>query len=69
MRCCRVAVVLLGLLRWGNMATVFVLLPLAPIGVWVGVRLARRIHQVVFYRLLYVGILRTGVKLLWDAWA
>jgi len=57
---------LLGLLDWRNMATSLVLLPLAPIGVWVGVRMARRISQVLFYRFLYVGMLLTGVKLLWD---
>jgi uncharacterized membrane protein YfcA len=57
---------LLGLLDWRNMATSLVLLPLAPIGVWVGVRMARRISQELFYRFLYVGMLLTGVKLLWD---
>jgi hypothetical protein len=36
-------------------------------GVWAGVRLARRISQVLFYRFLYVGMLLTGVKLLSDA--
>jgi uncharacterized membrane protein YfcA len=57
----------LGLLDWRNFATSMVLLPIAPIGVWVGVRLARRISQVLFYRILYLGMFLTGVKLLWDA--
>lgn len=57
----------LGLLDWRNFATSMVLLPIAPIGVWVGVRLARRIGQVLFYRFLYVGMFLTGIKLLWDA--
>lgn len=57
---------LLGLLDMRNMATSLVLLPLAPIGVWLGVRLARRISPVLFYRLLYVGMLLTGCKLVWD---
>ncbi len=57
----------LGLLDMRNMSTSLVLLPIAPIGVWVGVRLARRISPVLFYRLLYLGMLLTGVKLLWDA--
>lgn len=60
---------LLGLLDWRNMATSLVLLPLAPLGVWIGVRLARRIGQVLFYRFLYAGMLLTGVKLLWDGLA
>lgn len=57
----------LGLLDWRNMATSLVLLPIAPMGVWIGVRLARRISQVLFYRFLYTGMFLTGVKLLWDA--
>lgn len=57
----------LGLLQWRNFATSLVLLPLAPIGVWVGVRLARSISSVLFYRFLYVGMFLTGVKLLSDA--
>jgi uncharacterized membrane protein YfcA len=59
----------LGLLDMRNMATSLMLLPMAPIGVWVGVRLARRISQVLFYRFLYVGMFLTGVKLLWDGLA
>jgi hypothetical protein len=57
----------LGLLDWRNMATSLVLLPIAPIGVWVGVWLARRISQRLFYYCLYAGMLLTGLKLLWDA--
>ncbi len=57
---------MLGLLDVRNMATSLVLLPLAPVGVWIGVRLARRISQVLFYRFLYLGMFLTGVKLLWD---
>ncbi len=49
-----------------NLSTSLVLLPLAPMGVWVGVRLARRIDPVLFYRLLYLGMFLTGSKLLWD---
>lgn len=56
----------LGLLDMRNMATSLVLLPLAPIGVWIGVRLARRIDPVLFYRILYLGMFFTGIKLLWD---
>jgi uncharacterized membrane protein YfcA len=57
----------LGLLDTRNMATSLVLLPIAPIGVWIGVRLARRINQVLFYRFLYTGMALTGIKLIWDA--
>ena len=56
----------LGLIDLRNMATSAVLLPLAPLGVWVGVRLVRRIDPTWFYRLAYLGMFLTGGKLLWD---
>jgi uncharacterized membrane protein YfcA len=58
----------LGLLDMRNLATSLVLLPLAPVGVLVGVRLARRIRPQLFYRLVYTGMFLTGIKLVWDAW-
>ncbi len=58
----------LGLLDWRNLATSVVLLPLAPLGVWLGVRMARRINPRWFYRIIYVGMFLTGVKLVWDGW-
>ncbi len=58
----------LGLLDWRNLATSLALLPFAPIGVWVGVRIAHRINPVLFYRLVYLGMFLTGCKLVWDAW-
>jgi len=57
----------LGLLDWRNLATSIMLLPLAPVGVWVGVRMARRIDPQLFYRLIYLGLFLTGTKLVWDA--
>lgn len=57
----------LGLLDWNNLATSLVLLPLAPVGVWIGVRMARRIDPQLFYRLIYLGLFLTGTKLVWDA--
>ena len=56
----------LGLLDVRNMATSVALLPFAPIGVWVGVRLAHRVKPLLFYRLVYAGMFLTGVKLVWD---
>ena len=56
----------LGLLDTRNMSTSLVLLPLAPLGVWVGVRIAHRIDPVLFYRFIYAGMLLTGLKLVWD---
>jgi uncharacterized protein len=59
----------LGLLDTRNMATSLALLPFAPIGVVVGVRLAHRVKPALFYRLLYAGMFLTGCKLVWDGFA
>jgi uncharacterized membrane protein YfcA len=59
----------LGLIDLNNMSTSLVLLPLAPVGVWIGVRIAHRIQPVLFYRLIHIGMFLTGCKLVWDAWA
>ena len=56
----------LGLIDLRNMATSLVLLPLAPLGVWLGIRLTQRIAAVWFYRLAYTGMGLTGLKLLFD---
>ena len=56
----------LGLIDGRNMATSLVLLPVAPLGVWIGIRIARRIDPLWFYRFVYLGMLLTGVKLVWD---
>lgn len=59
----------LGLLDIRNMSTSLALLPFAPVGVLVGVRMAHRIEPRLFYRLVYLGMLLTGLKLVWDAFA
>lgn len=59
----------LGLLDLRNLATSLVLMPLAPLGVWAGVWLVRRVDPTWFYRLAYAGMAVTGVKLLWDGLA
>lgn len=56
----------LGLFDLRNLATSAVLLPFVPVGVWVGVRIARRISEKLFYRLVYCGMFLTGCKLVWD---
>jgi uncharacterized membrane protein YfcA len=56
----------LGLIDLRNMATSVLLMPLAPIGVWMGVWLTRRIDPAWFYRLAYAGMFLTGAKLLYD---
>ena len=56
----------LGLIDVTNMSTSLVLLPLAPLGVWLGVRFVRRVSPRLFYRLFHLGMLLTGLKLSWD---
>ncbi|HJV63179.1 MAG TPA: sulfite exporter TauE/SafE family protein [Albitalea sp.] len=56
----------LGLIDMRNMTTSLVLMPLAPLGVWLGVWLTRRIPSTWFYRVAYSGMALTGAKLLWD---
>ncbi|WOB07181.1 sulfite exporter TauE/SafE family protein [Piscinibacter gummiphilus] len=56
----------LGLFDMRNLATSLVLMPLAPLGVWLGVGLTRRIDPAWFYRLAYTGMFLAGAKLLYD---
>lgn len=56
----------LGLFDARNLWTSLVLMPLAPLGVWLGVWLTRRIDAAWFYRLAYAGMALAGAKLLWD---
>jgi uncharacterized protein len=56
----------LGLIDLRNMATSLALMPLAPLGVWLGVWATKRIDARWFYRLAYAGMFLTGAKLLWD---
>lgn len=56
----------LGLFDVRNLATSLLLLPVAPLGVWLGVWLVRRTDPTWFYRLAYIGMGVAGVKLLWD---
>lgn len=57
---------LLGLLDWRNLATSLALLPFVPLGVWAGLRMAKRIRADLFYKFVYTGMFLTGAKLLWD---
>ena len=56
----------LGLIDARNMCTSLLLMPLAPLGVWAGVKLTKRVSAQGFYRLAYTGMFLTGAKLLWD---
>ncbi len=57
---------LLGNLSAANLSTALVLLPLAPVGVYLGIWLQKHVSDALFYKLLYALLLVTGVKLTWD---
>jgi uncharacterized membrane protein YfcA len=56
----------LGLIDTTNMLTALVLAPFSALGVWLGVKLLRRLPARWFYRLVSAGLLVTGLKLAWD---
>ena len=56
----------LGLIDWRNLTTSLMLVPLAPVGVWIGLRLVPHMRPALFYGFVHAGMFLTGVKLLWD---
>ena len=56
----------LGLFDARNLSTSAALAPLAPLGIWAGVKLMRRLPETLFYRICYGLLLVVGAKLLWD---
>ncbi len=56
----------LGLLRIGNLATILILAPLALLGVTLGIWLNKRFSEVWFDRVIYVGLLFTGIELIYS---
>ncbi len=57
---------LLGQFTAENLLTALVLAPLAPVGIWLGVRAQRRIPKDPFYLVLYILLFLAGIKLLYD---
>lgn len=57
---------LLGQFDTANLTTSLILIPLAPVGVLLGVWLVKRIDQTLFFRIIYGLIFCVGLKLLWD---
>ncbi|MDR9827656.1 sulfite exporter TauE/SafE family protein [Vibrio sp. FNV 38] len=56
----------LGKLNATNLSTSLALLPVAPIGVMLGVWLLNRVSQEKLYQLCYLFLFISGIKLLWD---
>ncbi len=57
----------LGLFDVKNLVTAAVLMPLAPLSVWGGIWLTRRVKADRFYAIADLGMLVTGLKLVLDA--
>jgi uncharacterized membrane protein YfcA len=56
----------LGQLNGNNLLVSLVLAPLAPLGVWIGIKLHDRVNEKLFYNLAYFFLFITGLKLLYD---
>ncbi|WP_051156351.1 sulfite exporter TauE/SafE family protein [Herbaspirillum huttiense] len=59
--------VLLGLFDTRNLTTSLALLPLAPVGYWLGLKLLMKVDQVRVYQITIAALFVAGCKLLWDA--
>ena len=57
---------ILGQLSLTNLGTALVLMPFAPIGVWLGVRLNTVINDVIFRRVTLACLFLLGVRLLYE---
>jgi uncharacterized membrane protein YfcA len=58
---------LLGLLDLSNLMTSIMLLPVVPVGYWIGLKLLKSLPQKPFNLIIAVAMLLTGLKLLADA--
>ena len=50
-----------------NLLTSLVLLPLAPVGIYLGRHMHDRVNDDVFFRVVHASLFVIGVKLLYDA--
>jgi len=57
----------LGQLSAANLTAALIFAPLAPLGIWLGVWLHRRVPEGPFYNISHTLLLLTGLKLVWDA--
>lgn len=57
----------LGLLDLSNLTTALLLLPVAPVGYWIGLKLLKGLPQAPFNMAIAIAMLLTGLKLVADA--
>jgi uncharacterized membrane protein YfcA len=56
----------LGLFDARNLSTSAALAPLAPVGIFLGYQMMRRVNERLFYRICYALLLVVGMRLLWE---
>lgn len=56
----------LDLLDGRNLSTSAALAPLAPVGIFAGYQMMRRVNERLFYRICYAVLLVVGMRLLWE---
>ena len=49
-----------------NLSTSAALAPIAPIGIFMGYQMMRRVNEVLFYRICYALLFVVGLRLLWE---
>lgn len=59
----------LGQLNTANLSTSLLFSPLAPLGVWLGLWLHKRMSEQAFFHISYALLFASGLKLVWDALA
>lgn len=59
---------LLGQFTWSNLGTSLLLAPIVVLGVWLGIWLQDKVNHTWFYRIARLGLLATGVQLVWENW-
>ena len=56
----------LGLFDTRGLLTALLLMPVTPIGIWIGVRFARNMSPKLFYTFVQAGLVLSGTKLVYD---
>ena len=56
----------LGQFNRATLLTSLALMPVTPLGIWIGTWLTRRLPAPLFFSTCYVLVFVVGVKLLWD---
>jgi uncharacterized membrane protein YfcA len=58
----------LGLFSWETLKVSAIMLPLVPLGVWIGMRVLKYIPEKPFYWVATLALGLSGHKLAFDAW-